>query len=426
LSQTFVGDGATIGLLLGAVSAERIRAQGALVAAHAALEAKVGERTATLARTQARLVEAQELAQIGSWEWEVLTDTVTWSSELFRIYGLSADEHEPTFAGYIQRVHADDRERVQAAVGTALASEDRFAFDERIVRPDGTIRTLASRGQVHRDADGRPLRMIGICRDVTEQRRADLALRDSEERARRVIDAAGDAFISTDERDVILEWNASAQALFGWTRGEALGRTLAELILPHRDRARHRRSIARYLEIREAPWLNERLQRHAIHRDGHEIPIELTITPVQTEAGTVFSQFMHDISERLRRERYAATEHDIVRILLESSTLDEARPRVLAAFGGGLGWAVGGWWAVDAPAGVMCCERFWSAAPTDDPNPFEQATMAAAFASGAGLPGRAWQSGATQLFTIADGDEDLLRRDSAAQAGLSAGIAVLL
>ncbi len=426
LSQTFVGVGATIGLLLGAVSAERIRAQLALVAVHDALEAKVGERTATLARTQARLVEAQELAQIGSWEWEVLTDTVTWSSELYRIYGLSPDEHEPTFAGYIERVHADDRERVQTAVGTALASEDRFAFDERIVRPDGTIRTLASRGQVHRDAEGRPLRMIGICRDVTEQRRADRALRDSEERARRVIDAAGDAFISTDEGDVITEWNASAQALFGWTRAEALGRQFADLVVPQRNRARHRTSIARYLEIREAPWLNERLQRHAIHRDGHEIPIELTITPVQTEAGTVFSQFMHDISERLRRERYLATEHDIVRILLESRTLDEARPRLLAAFGSGLGWTVGGWWTVDPAAGVVRCEHVWSAVPTGGSAAFEQATMAVAFPPGAGLPGRAWQSGHAQFFTIAHGNEDFSRCDSATEAGLSAGIAVPL
>lgn len=115
-------------------------------------------------------------------------------------------------------MHPDDRDRVGALISGILADGEAFGFDERIVRLDGTIRTLFSRGQVQRDDDGRPLRMIGICQDVTENRRAELAPRASEQRARLIVDAASDAFIATDEDDAIVDCNRQAQALFGWTR----------------------------------------------------------------------------------------------------------------------------------------------------------------------------------------------------------------
>ena len=425
MSQTFVGIGAVIGLLLAAITAERGRAQAALVAAHLALEEKVGERTAALARTQSRLVEAQELSQIGSWEWDVARDVVTWSDELYRIYGVDPADHEATFGGYLALVHPDDRERVEQHVGRALADGTSFAFDERIVRPDGTVLTLASRGQVHRDADGRPLRMVGICQDVTESRRAERALRASEERARLIVDAASDAFVAHDEHDVIIDWNCQAEKLFGWTREEALGRRLADLAVAPRNRARHREGLRAYLETGAAPWLGTRQQREAISRDGREFPVELTISPVRTDGGTIFNTFLHDISDRLRNERYLATEHAVSRVLLEARSVEEARPRVLEAFGTGLGWAVGGWWEVDEEAGTIRCAQFWRAQP-GAAVAFEDATMQAALTRGAGLPGRVWRDRETHVLRDLAADASLPRRESARQAGLTAAIAAPL
>lgn len=290
VAQTFVGVGAVIGLLLAAVTAERRRAQASLVASQATLEAKVGERTATLARTRLRLLEAQELSHIGGWEWDVRADVVTCSDELYRIFGVSPSEHTPTLAGHLERLHPDDRDRVQTQVSSVLAAGDTFSFDERIIRPDGAVRTLASRGQVHRDSAGRPLRLVGVCQDVTESRRAERALRDSEERARLIIiDAASDAFIACDERDVITEWNRQAEELFGWTREEAIGRRLADVVGAGRNRARQRAALARYLKTGDAAWLGKRMQRTGRHRDGREFPVELTISPVRTEEGTNFT-----------------------------------------------------------------------------------------------------------------------------------------
>ena len=110
------------------------------------------------------------MAGLGVWEWDVLTNVVTWSDELYRIYGLQRTEFSASFEGYLDRVHPADRARVQRTVTQAVSEGDRFAFDERIVRPDGSVRVLDSVGEVLRDEHGRALRMIGACMDVTDRR----------------------------------------------------------------------------------------------------------------------------------------------------------------------------------------------------------------------------------------------------------------
>jgi diguanylate cyclase (GGDEF)-like protein/PAS domain S-box-containing protein len=425
LSQTFLGVGAVVGLVLGAVTIERGGARAALLTARDDLELQVEERTAALERIQGRLLEAHELARLGSWEWDVGADTVTWSEVLYQIYGIDPHEHEATFGGYLERLHPDDRERVTAAIERALAEQCSFAFDERIVRPDGAIRILASRGHVVTGSDGRPERMVGICQDVTESRRAERALRESEERARLIIDAASDAFVSTDAGDRIVEWNAQAGALFGWTREEAVGRELAELLVPERNRARHRASMASFLRTADASWLHRRLEREVLHRDGHEFLTELTISPVLTEDGHTFSTFMHDITDRRRRERYLATEHAVSRALLESRTLDEARPAVLAAIGAGLGWAMGAWWVADREAGTMRCQEFWSHA-AGGAQAFERATRRLRCSRGRALPGRAWATGRAQVVPALTQEAEFPRLQAATDAGLTAAIAVPL
>lgn len=356
---------AVIAVLVAAVAAcrrARLRSELALEA-HTELERKVAERTATLTRTQARLAEAADLAQLGSWEWDVAADTVAWSDELYRIYGLRPSEHAATFAGYLACVHPDDRGRVQGLISDAISSGRAFAFDERIVRPDGAVRILASHGQVHTDAHGSPLRLVGICQDVTESRHAERALRDSEARARLIIDGASDAFISTDENDVVTEWNGRAETLLGWTRDEALGRVLGELVVPERERGRRTELLQRFFDAGDAPWRNHRLERHAVHRDGHELALELTISTTPTETGCSFNHFLHDISERRQRERCRSTEHAVIQVLLESPTVQDARPRILEALATGLGWSAGAWWDVEPERRMVCCTELWQSDP---------------------------------------------------------------
>jgi PAS domain S-box-containing protein len=128
-------------------------------------------------------------------------------------------------------------------------------------------------------------------------------LAQSEARAHLILDTAHDAFIGINSAGTIVEWNAQATAIFGWTRDEALGANLADTIVPASFRSAHLGGLQRFHETGEAPVVNQRLELMALHREGHEFPIEITITrPVPTGPGYFFGAFLRDISVRKRQE----------------------------------------------------------------------------------------------------------------------------
>src|SRR5262249_49943015 len=120
---------------------------------------------------------AQQITHIGSWEWDARTNTVSWSDELFRIYGLVPRSREITFEFFLSRLHPDDRARIQGEVGGAMQRGGPFHYPERIVRPDGSVRELDTVGEVATDEEGKPVGLIGTCRDVTEERKRDETIR---------------------------------------------------------------------------------------------------------------------------------------------------------------------------------------------------------------------------------------------------------
>lgn len=124
-------------------------------------------------RVEHQLAVAQAITHIGSWEWELASNEVIWSDELYRIYGLEPGSCEVTLDSFLARVHPEDRARVASSAAEALRGGGRFAWHERIIRPDGSVRELDTMGDVICDPEGRALALIGTCRDVTEERRRD-------------------------------------------------------------------------------------------------------------------------------------------------------------------------------------------------------------------------------------------------------------
>ena len=136
-----------------------------------------------------------------------------------------------------------------------------------------------------------------------ERRRALTSLVESETRARLIVDTAHDCFVGIDSADRIIAWNAQSERTFGWTRNEALGRTLAETIIPPAFRDAHRHGMTRFHQSGEAPVVNQRLELTALHRSGREFPVELTVTsPMRVAKGFFFGAFLRDISDRRERD----------------------------------------------------------------------------------------------------------------------------
>jgi PAS domain S-box-containing protein len=176
--QAFNATVALTALVLAAITRERHEAQEGLTRAAEQLEERVRLRTEQLATSEVRMREAQALANIGSWYWDVGANAVTWTDELYRIYGLEPQASPATFEGYVQRVHPDHRDQVVSAVQETLRSGESFDHEYRIVRPTGEERWVHARGEVVTSpAGGAVIGLRGYCHDVTDRKTAEDALR---------------------------------------------------------------------------------------------------------------------------------------------------------------------------------------------------------------------------------------------------------
>jgi PAS domain S-box-containing protein len=134
---------------------------------------------------QQRLQLAQEAAGIGIYDWDIASNRITWSAHMFQLHGIDpSTPSEEIYLRWLERLHPDDRERVDAETRRLVEEADHLSIEFRVVHPDGNVRWIYGRGRTVRDADGRPVRMIGINIDFTERRRAEEALRESEQRLR--------------------------------------------------------------------------------------------------------------------------------------------------------------------------------------------------------------------------------------------------
>ncbi|HZP42685.1 MAG TPA: PAS domain S-box protein [Candidatus Binatia bacterium] len=188
--------------------------------------------------------------------------------------------------------------------------------------------------------DAALLRLLGVIGHqlglFLERKEAEEALRESEERARLIVETAYDALVTMDADGIVRGWNRQAERTFGWTREEAIGRRLSTLIVPERFRAAHERGLAHFLATGEAPVLNTRIEIAALHRDGHEIPVELAVWPMRTRAGQAFGAFVHDITERRRQtaaleEARARAEAQARQLRAQTEELVHARDEALAS-----------------------------------------------------------------------------------------------
>ncbi|MBI3003966.1 MAG: PAS domain S-box protein [Ignavibacteriales bacterium] len=231
---------------------------------------------ARIQRYERMLRRGEQLGGMGSWHWDVASNTVIWSDELYNIYGIKTGT-PLTYEIFLDRVHPDDRARISAVVSEALKEQKPFRYEERIVRPDGTVRTLDSQGDIELDKNGQVTSLFGFCRDVTEEKLAQRDVKEREERFAKIFHASPVATILTtlaDER--ILDVNARFQELTGFIRSDLLGGTANTFGLwASPDERRH--LVAELLEkgsLREVKMLFK-------HRDGRGLQVLASIELVE-------------------------------------------------------------------------------------------------------------------------------------------------
>lgn len=245
--------------------------------------------------TRDRLSEAQRLARLGSWEWDIPADRVYWSDEMFRVYGIEPGEFEPSYSRYIALQHPDDRDKVEGRIRAALTRRQPFDSVSRARRADGTEFLLRSQGEVDCDDAGNPIRMRGICEDVTAEKRAEEATA----RLASIVQSSEDAIVTRLPDGAITSWNPGAERLYGYTAEEALGRGM-DMLVPEKLRDTARKRVDRIMSGERVGHF----ETQRLHKDGTTIDVSLTLSPVLDGDDRLIgvSAIARDITERKRLE----------------------------------------------------------------------------------------------------------------------------
>jgi two-component system cell cycle sensor histidine kinase/response regulator CckA len=275
------------------------------------------EAQADLAANEAKLAEAQQIARMGSWEWEIASDRVTWSDELYRIYGVTAADEPGSYGSYLDKVHADDRARVGRVIETAVTERRPWSLDYRIVRPDSELRMIHARGEVIVDENGRPSVVHGTCQDVTESHRVEDQLRAAEQLFRRAFDDApiGMALIDLDGR--WLRLNRSLCQMLGRSEQQLRTTELNELSHPE-DRRLDRPLIKELLAGRRRSFAIEKRYLRADGTMVHAL-VHISLMHGDGERPLYFLCQLVDITERRRAEAERRASEERLQAIIDNS-----------------------------------------------------------------------------------------------------------
>ena len=251
-----------------------------------------------LKTNEMQLTEAQHIAKLGSWEWDVQAHKLSWSEELYRIFGRQPQEFDVTYEGFLACVHPDDRKLMQSAGEQALHDKVFPHSDYRIIRPDGTVRLLQSKARVTEDKTGRTIKVVGTALDITERKQAENALRQSEEKYRVVIENANDIIYTLDLSGRFTSLNRAGERLTGYTREEALRMNIADVIGPN-EVERVRQRIAKIL----AGTVMPDFELEILAKDGRGVMLEISSRAILQDGVVLGIQGIgRDINDRKRAE----------------------------------------------------------------------------------------------------------------------------
>jgi PAS domain S-box-containing protein len=253
-----------------------------------------------LQKREAQLAEAQAVARLGSWEWDIESDTLSWSDEAYRLVGLEPQSVQPTLDLLLQLVHPEDRETVQTAVSGAQQHGERYCVEARLVLADGSIRHAQMRGEAVVDPRGRVVRLRGTGQDITDRVGTEEALRASEESYRAIFEASGDAIYVLDrDTGAILDVNRAACELNGFSAEEMKRLGIGGL---SQHRPPYSWQDAQELIRRAAGGEPQRVDWLARHSSGRDVWGEVTLQRVNIGGEDRVLATARDVTQRRAAE----------------------------------------------------------------------------------------------------------------------------
>lgn len=282
-----------------------------------------------LAHSEQRLNEAQQIAQVGSWDLDLQTGQLLWSDEIFRIVEIEPARSGASCEAYLDRVHPEDRGAVDAAHARLPIDRSPYQIEYRLLMADGRVKWVQQRCVLEFDAAGKALRSLGTVQDITELRLAEQSLRDTQAELERhrtqlealvhertgelerqslrnalIIGTAIDGFFTADGSGRIVEANAAYCDMLGYTREESLS-----LRVPDIEGDESPAQVAAHIEAVRSRGHDRFESRHR-RKDGSLVDVEVSVSVAEVGGEPFFFAFVRDITERRRSERLLRTARD--------------------------------------------------------------------------------------------------------------------
>ena len=282
---------------------ERKKSEEDLEKTYENLENLIKERTAELEKaykslkeSEEGLSEAQRIAHIGNWDWNIVTGEGYWSNELYNIFGRSPQKSAPSYTELLSYIHPEDRDYVEKSIKKGLEKEPKSGIDYRIVLANGGKRTVHSHAEVIFDEQNNPVRVKGIVQDITEHKKMDEKI----QILANAVESSSDAIVTFSLEGIILSWNKGAEQIYGYSAEEVLGKNIS--ILEPDDFKVETKSFSEKIKQGEKSQHYESLR---VKKDGTKINISVTISPVFNTAGEFVAILAigRDITEHKREEK---------------------------------------------------------------------------------------------------------------------------
>ena len=270
-----------------------------------------GQSSKGLAHHTAEFLElAARAARFGAWEWDIALGIVKWSPEVHELLGVSPQKFAGTCEAYLELIPAEERERVTATIQGALATGNEYAVEHRIDRPDGAAAWVAAYGSVVRDESGQPIRMLGVVTDITEKKRGEQRLRESEQRFRTLAAASIEGVVLSSGGSVVDANVAAARILRFDSPDDLVGHEIAEFVFPEDMDfvLNHVRSGT------ERPYVHR-----ALCKDGSVIHVEVSGRSVTYLGRPVRMTALRDVTDRVRAAADLRQKDEIIRAIVETS-----------------------------------------------------------------------------------------------------------
>ena len=273
------------------------------------LEEKVKARTSELEEaynllkeSEKSLAEAQKIAHIGHWEWEIATDKSYWSDELYRIFGRDPQDPYPTYKEFLNYVHHGDRDHVNNAANRAMSGKP-YSIDYRIVSGKGEERTVHMQSQVIFDEKHTPVRIKGIVQDITESKKTEEKI----QILASAVESSDDAIITESLEGIITSWNKGAEQIYGYSSEEILGKNVS--ILEPDDLKGEIKQLIEKIKQKEKIRHYKTLR---LKKDGTIINVSITLSPVfdTSRELVAISAIARDITKITKAEKLLAKIED--------------------------------------------------------------------------------------------------------------------